>query len=109
MTREQVKTMVTEMGVVFDHDHPDHINRNKLQTLAPPFVEYFLEDHVIWADGRRYISFYDMTLRIYSEAETSMVETDVQSVLESYDIRWKREVQYIQEMYLFAIIYTMEV
>lgn len=109
MTPTEVRTMVDQMNVVYDSDHPDHINQNKLRNLAPPFVEYVLEDHPIWADGRRYISFYDMTLRIYSEYETSEVETSVQSVLESYDIRWRRETEYIQELSLFAIIYTMEV
>lgn len=102
--------MVTSMGLVYDNDHPDHITRSKLQTLSPPFAEYILEDHPVWADGRRYISdIYDMTLRIYSEYETAEIEAVVQAVFEDYDLRWKREVQYIDELRLFAIIYTTEV
>lgn len=110
MTPTEVRRMVTNMGLVYDNDHPDHITRSKLQTLSPPFAEYILEDHPIWADGRRYISdIYDMTLRIYSEYETAEVEETVQAVFASYDLRWKREVQYIDELRLFAIIYTTEV
>lgn len=110
MTPTEVRTMVTSMGLVYDNDHPDHITRSKLQTLSPPFAEYILEDHPVWADGRRYISdIYDMTLRIYSEYETAEIEAVVQAVFEDYDLRWKREVQYIDELRLFAIIYTTEV
>lgn len=109
MTSEEVKTMCREMGVMFDENHPDHITADKLQNIVPPFMEYILTDHPIYADGKRYIEIKDLTLRIYSDTEVSEAEEAVQNVLEEKELRWKRSVEYIEELQLFAIIYKTEV
>ncbi len=109
MTSAEVKEMCKRMNVPFDEDHPDHITADKLQSLSPPFIEYILTDHPIYADGVRYIDVKDLTIRIYSDTEVSETEEMVQSVLEEEDLRWKRSVEYIEELLLFAIIYKMEV
>ena len=51
MTSAEVKEMCTKMGVTFDADHPDHITAGKLQSLAPPFMEYILTDMQVYAHG----------------------------------------------------------
>lgn len=109
MTSAEVKIMCKRMNVPFDEDHPDHITADKLQSLSPPFMEYILTDHPVYADGMRYIDIKDLTIRIYSDTEVSEAEENVQSVLEEEDIRWKRSVEYMEELLLFAIIYKMEV
>lgn len=109
MTSEDVKIMCREMGVMFDENHPDHITADKLQNIVPPFMEYILTDHPIYADGERYIEIKDLTLRIYSDTEVSEAEEAVQNVLEEKELRWKRSVEYIEELQLFAIIYKTEV
>lgn len=109
MTSEEVKSMCREMGVMLDENHPDHITADKLQNITPPFMEYILTDHPIYADGERYIEIKDLTIRIYSDTEVSEAETTVQSVLAGKDIRWQRSTEYIDELLLFAIIYKMEV
>lgn len=109
MTSEEAKSMCREMGVMFDENHPDHITADKLQNITPPFMEYILTDHPIYADGERYIEIKDLTLRIYSDTEVSEAEEAVQNVLEEKELRWKRSVEYIEELQLFAIIYKTEV
>lgn len=109
MTSEDAKIMCKKMGVMFDENHPDHITADKLQNIVPPFMEYILTDHPIYADGERYIEIKDLTLRIYSDTEVSEVEEAVQNVLEEKELRWKRSVEYIEELQLFAIIYKTEV
>ena len=109
MTSEEVKSMCREMGVMFDENHPDHITADKMQNITPPFMEYVLTDHPIYADGERYIEIKDLTLRIYSDTEVSEAEEAVQIVLAGKDIRWQRSAEYIEELLLFAIIYKMEV
>lgn len=109
MTREEIKNMCKETGILFDEDHPDHISSEKLKSLSPPFMEYIITDHPIFADGKRYIDIKDLTIRIYSDTEVSEVEDDVQRVLEENDIRWKRTEEYIEELMMWAIIYKMEV
>ena len=109
MTETEVREMCKRMRVFFDEDHPDHITATKLKALAPPFMEYFLTDHPIYADGKRYIDIKDLTIRIYSDTEVSEAETSVQEVLEAEDLRWKRSSEFIEELSLWAIQYTMEV
>ena len=109
MTDIEVKEMCKRIGVYFDEDHPDHITASKLSTLTPPFMEYFLTDHPIHADGKRYIDIKDLTIRIYSDTEVSEAEPVVQEVLEAEDLRWKRSSEFIDELFLWAIQYTMQV
>ncbi|MDY2752696.1 MAG: hypothetical protein SOV22_03725 [Blautia obeum] len=109
MTREEVKTMCRKMEIPFDEDHPDHITEEKLQSLAPPFMEYFLVDHPIHADGIRYLDIKDLTIRVYSDTEVSEAEENIQDVLESEELRWSRSSEYIEELLLWAIIYKTEV
>lgn len=109
MTKTEVKTMVGAMGVTFDPAHPDHIESKRLQHLRPPFLEYTLEDVPVYADGKRYCDIQRLRLRLYSDVEVSSAEASIQSVLEAHDLRWIRSDEYIEELGLWAIIYTLEV
>lgn len=109
MTETEVREMCKRMDIVFDVDHPDHITASKLKTLSPPFMEYFLVDNPVYADGTRYIDIKDLTIRIYSDTETSEAESNVKQVLEEEDLRWRRSSEYIEELMLWAIEYKTEV
>lgn len=109
MTSTEVKEMCAKFGLVFDEDHPDHITAAKLKTLSPPFMEYFLTDHPVYADGIRYLDIKDLTIRIYSDTEVSEAEETVQDVLAEEELRWKRSCEFLEELLLWAIIYKMEV
>lgn len=109
MTKDEVKAMCREMGIVFDEDHPDHITASKLKTLSPPFMEYVLIDKPVYADGIRYLDIKELDIWIYSDMEVSDAEEKVQRVLGEKDLRWKRSSEYIDELLLWAIIYKMEV
>jgi len=97
------------MGVYFDGNHPDHISANKLSSLSPPFMEYFLTDKPVYADGIRYLDIKELTVRIYSDTEVSGAEDTVQQVLEEEGLRWRRSAEYIEELQMWAISYGMEV
>lgn len=109
MTKSEVQQMCAEMGVYFDDKHPDHISANKLASLSPPFMEYFLVDKPVYADGIRYLDVKELTIRIYSDTEVSEAETIVQKVLEEKELRWRRSAEYIEELQMWAILYKMEV
>lgn len=109
MTSNEVKEMCQEMGVYFDQDHPDHISLSKLKTLAPPFMEYVLTDRSVYADGIRYLDIKELSIRIYSDTETSEREELVQKVLEDYDLRWKRSYEWVDDILMWVIIYRTEV
>ena len=109
MTSEEVKAMCKKMGITFDENHPDHISVERLKTISPPFMEYDLTDHPIYADGVRYIDIKDLSIRIYSDTEVSDAEENVKSILLEEELRWKRSAEYIEELSLWVIIYKMEV
>lgn len=109
MTSQEVKEMCRKMGIIFDEEHPDHITADKMQSLTPPFMEYVLTDKPVHADGKRYLDIKELTLRIYSDTEASEAEKDIQNVLESEDLRWRRSCEYIEELLLWAIIYKLQV
>lgn len=109
MTETEVKEMCSKMGVYFDPDHPDHITASKLQALAPPFMEYLLEDHPVYADGKRYVDIKNLTIRIYSDTEVDAVEPQVTEVLDLEDLRWKRTSGFLDDLFLWAIEYKLQV
>lgn len=109
MTAEEVKEMCREMGIFFDEDHPDHITASKIKTLAPPFMEYFLVEKPVYADGIRYIDINELNIWIYSDTEVSEKESLVMEALEKNELRWKRTSKYIDDLAMWAITYQMEV
>lgn len=109
MTNEEVKEMCRKMRIPFDENHPDHISADKLTTLSPPFMEFVLTDHPVYADGARYLDIKDLSIRIYSDTEVSEADDDVKIILEEEDIRWKRSAEFIEDLMMWAIIYKMEV
>ena len=109
MTSEEVKDMCKRMALYFDEDHPDHISEEKIGELYLPFMEYFLVDRPVNADGRRYIDIKKLTIRIYSDVEAAEEEQTVQAVLEEEDLRWKRSSEYLEGLGLWVIIYKLEV
>lgn len=109
MTSDEVKDMCRRMGLIFDEEHPDHITSSKLKSLSPPFMEYILIDKPVNADGIRYLDIKELTIRIYSDTEVAEIEKNVREVLEMEDLRWKRSYEYIEELFLWAIIYKMDV
>ncbi|HBA62591.1 MAG TPA: hypothetical protein DCZ20_01910, partial [Lachnospiraceae bacterium] len=81
MTSHEVKDMCRKMGLYFDEDHPDHISEEKIRELYTPFLEYFLVERPINADGKRYIDIKELTIRVYSDVETAAEEQKIQEVL----------------------------
>lgn len=110
MTKAEVKTMCSQMGLYFDPKHPDHISVKKLNSLAPPFMEYTLEQVPVYADGLSdYLDIKKLTLWIYSDTEECTEEETVRSVLDAAELRYIREPKYMEELQMWAISYSMQV
>lgn len=110
MTTDDVKAMCGRMGLYFDEDHPDHISRNKLRSLPPPFMEFTVTD-VPWpADGLSdYLDIKELNIWIYSDTDVCPKETQVAAVLDEYDLRYRRTATYMEEVQMWAINYNMQV
>ena len=110
MTAAEVKTMCSQMGLYFDEDHPDHISTGKIGSLAPPFMEYTLEQVPTYADGLSdYLDIKRLTLWIYSDTEECTAEEAVRSVLDAKELRYTRKPKYMEELQMWAISYSMQV
>ena len=110
MTREEVRTMCRRMGLYFDEKHPDHISREKLKRLAPPFMEYTLEPVPVYADGASdYLDIQQLTIWIYSDTEECTAEPGVRAVLDAEELRYIRGATYMEELRMWAISYSMQV
>lgn len=109
MAREDIISMIDTMGLYYDTDHPDHISEDAINSIAPPFLEADIIQHVIPADGENYIDdIFDVTLRIYSEATSVSEESTVTSVLSEEDLRWRRDCKFNDYMQLFEISYKFQ-
>ena len=109
MTREEVKQMCTRMDVPFDTDHPDHLTAENFTNLAPPFMEYTLTDRPVYADGVRYLDIMQLAITLYSDTEVSEAEDAIEAVLEEEELRWRKSREFVEEVLMWTIIYTMEV
>lgn len=109
MTRQEIADMLREAGVYFDEDHPDHIAEEKLESLLPPFMEFTATDKPVNADGRRYIDIKQLTVRLYSDTEETEAESGIEGALEARDLRWRKNREYMDDLGMWAITYTLEV
>lgn len=109
MTRTEVKEMVARMDIPFDEVHPDHITASRFASIEPPFLEYTLSDASVFADGRRYLDIKRLAINLWSDTEECPEEADVESVLESEDLRWRVNREFIEEPQLWLITYNLEV
>ena len=109
MTRSEVMDMMRETGVIFDEEHPDHITADKFLALEPPFMEYVLEDAPVIADAIRYLDIKRLRINLYSDTEETSAESAIEQVLDHEELRWRKEKEFIDEILMWNIVYTLEV
>lgn len=109
MTRSEVMAMMQRTGVLFDEDHPDHITAEKFLSITPPFMEYVLEDIPVIADAVRYLDIKRLRINLYSDTEETSAEGDIEQALDHEELRWRKEKEFIEEVLMWNIVYTLEV
>lgn len=109
MTRNEVMEMMAETGVTFDEAHSDHINAEKFLNLMPPFMEWVLEDASVAADSVRYLDIKRLRINLYSDTEETEAEGDIEQILDREELRWRKTKEFIEELLMWNITYTLEV
>ena len=114
MTREEIAIELDKLGIYYDPDHPDHISREKIDELSPPFMEWGTQDNYIRADGINYLVSKRLIVRIYNEDnEDHVIETPsgatVDEVIEASFDRYSKVQYYNDDMSLYETNYMMEV
>lgn len=114
MTRDEIREKIEGLGIYFDPDHPDHISREKIETLEPPFLEWGTQRRTIRADGVDYVLWEHLIIYLYTDTNED-VETRTgdggqfeQALTEAFD-RFKAQKNYDDELGLYITEYTMEV
>lgn len=114
MTREQIRGLIEGFGIYFDQDHPDHISREKIETLEPPFLEWGTQKRQIRADGADYVLWERLTILLYTdtnedtETPTEGGRTFEEALTDAFD-RFRKDKSYNDELGLYITEYTMEV
>ena len=114
MTRNEIREKIEGFGIYFDADHPDHISREKIETLEPPFLEWGTQKRSIRADGIDYVLWERLTIYLYTDTNED-VETRTadgrhfeDALAEVFD-RFRAKKNYDDELGLYFTEYTMEV
>lgn len=114
MTRDEIREKIEGFGIYFDVDHPDHISREKISTLATPFMEWGTQRVTIRADGVDYAEWQRLTVYLYSDTneDTEVCTGDGRpfetALAEAFD-RFVARKNYDDELGLYYTEYTMEV
>ena len=114
MTREEIREIIEDFGIYFDPNHPDHISRDKIETLETPFLEWGTQKREIRADGMDYVLWERLTILLYTDTNE---DTEVltagglpfeEALAEAFD-RFGATKTYDDELGLYITEYTMEV
>lgn len=114
MTREEIRECLDTLGLYYDPDHPDHISREKIDTLPPPFMEWGTQERYIRADGTDYLTYLELIVRVYSDENedhpvmTPDGKTISAALRECFD-SVRREQTYDDEIGLYETNYTARV
>jgi len=114
MTRNEIREKIEGFGIYFDPDHPDHISRDKIETLEPPFLEWGTQKRSLRADGIDYVLWERLSIYLYTDTNED-VETHTadgrrfeDALAEAFD-RFNATKNYDDELGLYFTEYTMEV
>lgn len=114
MTRDEIREKIESFGLYFDPDHPDHISREKIATLEPPFLEWGTQKRELRADGVDYVLWERLTIYLYKdtnediEALTGDDRPFEEALTEAFD-RFRAKKNYDDELGLYITEYNMEV
>lgn len=114
MTRDEIRAKIEGLGIYFDPDHPDHISREKISTLEPPFMEWGTQRRSLRADGTDYALWERLIIYLYDDTneDTETLTGDgrrFEDALTAAFDRYRAEKKYDDELGLYYTEYTMEV
>lgn len=104
MNKEQLETMLEEMGI------PYHYMEFDVGTIQPPFmVWYYDETSEFYADGICYATVDSIVIELYGDEYDRSMEDKIENVLRKYEIGYQKQREHIEDENLFETIYLMEV
>lgn len=105
MTFQEIDAMVSSIGLEYAY-YQWPINE---APALPYILFYYPERKDFMADGINYQHITALNIELYTKNKDFSNEALVESVLETYGIRYSKEEQYIPEEKMYEVLYTMEV
>ena len=114
MTRTEIREILGGLGIYFDPEHPDHISREKIETLEAPFMEWGTETQAFFADNCDYYNWERLTIYLYTDEneDAEVLASDgrlFEDALREAFGQVKIEKNYNDELNLYQTRYTMDV
>lgn len=106
MTRSEIITMMDSVGIYYDKDHPDHIEREKIDTLTPPFMEFEVNERPFFADNITYFTTLAAVIRIYSDVPADKAEQTLKTKLTEKEMPFSASKSYAEDWGLWETVFN---
>lgn len=97
MTKAEIDSLMDSVGIYYDKDHPDHIEREKIDTLTPPFLEFEVEEQSFFADNIVYFTTLSIEARIYSDVPVDKSEVTLKAELTKKEMPFSVKKNYVED------------
>lgn len=105
MTFKQIKELIESIGLPFNY-----YQWETGQAPALPYILfYYPERNDFIADGKNYQHIVRLNIELYTAKKDFAKEAQVEAVLETAEIIYDKEEQYIPDERMYEVLYTMEV
>lgn len=105
MSINEIEQMLNEIGIQYNYHHFDAED-----AIEPPFMVYVLPDaDGVAADGTTYIKIKTLDIEVYTDSKNEPIEEQVEGVLDSRGIRYKKSEVWIESELMYEVLYEMEV
>lgn len=105
MSAEQIKDMLSEVGLPYEYDHFTIHN-----WIEPPFLVWRIpESDNFVADGITYVKIDVLNIELYSDIKDWDNEKKVEDILEKYGIAYQKTESYLESEKMYEVLYEMEV
>ena len=105
MSAEQIKNMLSEVGLPYEYDHFTTHNWTE-----PPFLVWRIpESDNFAADGITYVKIDVLNIELYSDIKDWDNEKKVEDILEKYGIAYRKTESYLESEKMYEVLYEMEV
>ena len=105
MSTDQIKDMLSEVGLPYEYDHFTTHN-----WIEPPFLVWRIpESDNFNADGIAYVKIDVLNIELYSDTKDWDNEKKIEDVLEKYGISYQKIGEYLDSEKMYEVLYEMEV
>ena len=105
MTFQQVKTMISAVGIPYAYHHFEEGSGQQ-----PPFITFYYQgDNDLVADNTNYAAIRPLTIELYTDNKDFALEAAVESVLTANDLAFSRTEVFIDSEQMYMVTYYTEV